>query len=172
MGTILENIHHYFNEEKIESLIFTIIGSISFLLALIFFGIIKYSLFKGIALPFLLIGIIQLIVGITIFNRSSMDIARVEYFAKNDSRKIKSEELPRIRKVLLNFTIYKLIEIVLLVVGITFFITYYRSSQIYWKGLFMGLLIQSSIMLTLDSLAEKRANTYLQVLLEYIEITN
>jgi hypothetical protein len=43
----------YFKQEQIESLIFIILGILSICLALIFLGIIKYSFFKGMAVPLL-----------------------------------------------------------------------------------------------------------------------
>lgn len=152
----------YFTEEKIESLFFIIIGLIAVFLALVFLFLIKYSFFKGLAFPLLLIGLIQLIVGTTVYFRSAKDIIRVEQIIKNEPQKIQNEELPRMETVMQNFTIYKIIEIILLLTGGILFAFFYNSSQTFWKGLGLGLIMQAGIMLTLDIVAEKRGKTYIQ----------
>lgn len=164
----MENLFHfieaYFVEERIESLFFIIIGILALLFAGFFLFIIKYSFFKGMAIPLLIIGFIQLGVGIIIYNRSWKDIERVDYFMKQEPHKIKTEELPRMDKVMSNFTVYKWIEIILMIGTIILFFYFYSSPQTFWKGLALGLLIQVGIMLTLDVMAEKRGKIYIEKL--------
>jgi hypothetical protein len=166
----MENTIHfvdvYFTEERIESLFFIIIGSITLLLSVFFLFIIKYSFFKGMSIPLLMIGLIQLTVGISVYNRSLKDIERVTYFINYKPEKIQTEELPRMEKVMNNFTIYKWIEVILIVASIILLIIFYSSPQTYWKGLALGLLIQAGIMLSLDVLAEKRGKNYMEKLQE------
>ena len=152
----------YFTEEKIESLFFIIIGITSVCLALIFWFIIKYSFYNGLAFPFLLVGLIQIIVGTTVYIRSPKDIIKVEQFIRNEPQKIQTEELPRMEVVMKSFTFYKWIEIILMLTGIILFILFYNSSQTFWKGLGLGLIIQAVLMLTLDIVAEKRGRIYIQ----------
>lgn len=152
----------YFTEEKIESLFFIIVGVMTISLAFIFWFIIKYSFYTGSAFPFLLIGLIQLIVGTTVYIRSPKDIVKVEHIIKHEPQKIQTEELPRMETVMKSFTIYKWIEITLILIGVVLFMSFYNSSQTFWKGLGLGLIIQASIMLTLDIVAEKRGRTYIQ----------
>ena len=154
----------YFKQEQIESLIFIILGILSICLALIFLGIIKYSFFKGMAVPLLAVGLIQLIVGTTIYLRSPEDKYRVTQMLINKRSKIKTEEIPRMEKVMQNFTVYKWIEIVLILASIILLIIFYYSPQTYWKGLALGLLIQAIIMLSLDVLAENRGQVYIEQL--------
>jgi len=159
-------IHAYFTEERIESLFFIIIGSIAIILALIFLGIIKYSFFKGLAYPLLFIGVIQIIVGFNIYNRSPKDIIRVEQMINTNPRQLQISEIPRMETVLTNFTIYKCIEIILMMAGVFLISRYRKSPQTFWKGLGLGLLIQACLMLCLDIIAEQRAEMYLQFLLK------
>ncbi|MBK8366788.1 MAG: hypothetical protein IPL10_05040 [Bacteroidetes bacterium] len=154
----------YFKQEQIESLIFIILGILSICLALIFLGIIKYSFFKGMAVPLLTVGLIQLIMGTTIYLRSPEDKYRVTQMLINERSKIKTEEIPRMEKVMQNFTVYKWIEIVLILASIILLIIFYSSPQTYWKGLALGLLIQAIIMLSLDVLAENRGQVYIEQL--------
>lgn len=150
----------YFTEEKIESLLFIIIGIIAITSALVFWFIIKYSLYNGMAYPLLIVGLIQLTVGSIVYLKSDKDIERVEYYINHEPDNVKSIELPRMKMVMKNFTIYKIIEMVLLVCGLVLFFHKKTSSVHFWKGLGLGLILQTSIMLTLDIIAEKRGNHY------------
>lgn len=154
----------YFKQEQIESLIFIILGILSICLALIFLGIIKYSFFKGMAVPLLLIGLTQLTVGSIVYLRSPEYKYRVTQMLINERSKIKTEEIPRMEKVMQNFTVYKWIEIVLILASIILLIIFYYSPQTYWKGLALGLLIQAIIMLSLDVLSENRGQVYIEQL--------
>ena len=116
------------------------------------------------AIPLLVIGFIQLSVGISVYNRSYKDIERVNHFAKQEPQNIQTVEIPRMEVVMKNFIIYKWIEIILMIGAIVLFIAFYKSSQTYWKGLALSLLIQASMMLCLDMIAEHRGQIYMEQL--------
>lgn len=158
-------IQTYFTEEKIESLFFIVIGSVAIILAIVFLGIIKYSFFKGMAYPLLLIGLIQVIVGSNIYMRTPQDIERVEKIIRNQTQYLQTTEILRVKNVLQNFTIYKWIEITLIILGVILILIFYKSQQPFWKGLGLGLLIQTCIILSLDIIAEHRADIYLRYLM-------
>lgn len=166
METNIDFIKTYFTEEKIESFFFIVIGLISIILSLIFWFVIKYSFYNGLAYPLLIVGIIQLVVGTTVYIRSPKDIVRVEQIIKNEPSKIKTKELPRMEMVMKNFEIYKTIEIGLLVIGLALLILFFKSSQTFWKGVGLGLLIQAALMLILDLLAEDRASKFIDELIK------
>lgn len=168
MNSSLDFVTNYFTEEKIESLFFIIIGSIAVLLALIFLLIIKYSFFKGMAIPLLLVGTMELIVGSKIYQRTPSDIIRVEQNIKTNTRDLQTIEIPRIEIVLQNFVIYKWIEICLILTSIILILVFYKSPQAFWKGLGLGLLIQACLLLCLNVMAEQRAETYLHFLLQIV----
>lgn len=158
-------IQTYFTEEKIESLFFIVIGSVAIILAIVFLCIIKYSFFKGMAYPLLLIGLIQVIVGSNIYMRTPQDIERVEKIIRNQTQYLQTTEILRVKNVLQNFTIYKWIEITLIILGVILILIFYKSQQPFWKGLGLGLLIQTCIILSLDIIAEHRADIYLRYLM-------
>ena len=112
------------------------------------------------AIPLLLIGTIQITVGIVVATRSSEDKIRTQQYILYNHQKIKTEEIPRMEKVMNNFVIYKWIEIILIILSIILLLVFYKSSQTFWKGLALGLLIQTSIVLSLDIIAEKRGEIY------------
>lgn len=160
-------IQGYFAQEKIESLIFLILGISTTLLAIFFLFIIKYSLYNGIAYPFLLIGIIQITVGLNIFIHIPKNIERTETIIKYSPTKIKTDEIPRMEKIIQNFKVYKIIEIVLFLFAAFLYFYFFSSKFPFWKGLALGLLIQSSIMLALDLTAEDGAVKYLDELIKF-----
>ena len=150
----------YFNAEKFESLFFIGIGIIAIALGIYFWFIIKEPIYKGIAIPFVLVAFIQLTVGTTVYFRSPKDIVTVENIISNEPSKIHSEEIPRMNVVMKNFVIYRYVEIALMILGISLFFCF--PSQNFWKGLGIGLFIQASLMLSLDYFAEKRGTDYLK----------
>ncbi len=160
----------YFTEEKIESLFFIIISIITIALALIFLFLIKYSFFKGMAIPLLAFGIIELSAGAIVLTQSAKDLTRIEQIIKNEPQLIQSQELPKMEFIIKNFVIYKWIEIILIITGVVLFIMFYKSSQTFWKGFGLGLLMQASIMLSLNILAQQRLQIYILQLIpnEYI----
>ena len=68
----------YFNGEKAESYVFILLGVIAFAMALYFIFALKSSFWRGVAIPFLLVALLECIVGYTIVTRSQKDLERVE----------------------------------------------------------------------------------------------
>lgn len=169
MSQSIEFVSTYFTEEKIESLFFLLIGISSILLALIFLFIIKYSLYKGLAYPLLLIGILQVVVGISIYIRSPKDIIRVGQLIQNEPQNIQSNEIIRIDQVIDNFTTYLCIEMSLIIISLSLYIYFYKSPQTFWKGVALGLLIQASLLLPLDLVAKQRAHSYHDALIYFVQ---
>jgi hypothetical protein len=153
---------NYFTGERAESYLFFVLGLLGIGIS-IYFILMKVSPFwKGFAVPMMLVSVLEIIVGITLIYRSPKDIIRVENYLKNEPSKIKTEEIVRMEKVMKNFVIFRYTEIALILTGI---VVYFASSHVeFWKGLGLGLLIQSSLVLTLDYFAERRGFIYLEYL--------
>lgn len=163
------DIENYFNAEKGESLLFIIIGVAAIILAIVFFFIIKSSWYKGAAIPFFVIGMMHLVVGYTVYNRSDADRTRNVYAYDMNPTELKTKELLRMEKVNRNFVVYRYIEIALLVVGLVL-IVLYRSQpdKNFWMGLGVALAIEAIISLGADHFAEKRAGVYTTGLKEFV----
>ena len=157
----------YFNGEKAESYIFIFIGVIAFAMALYFIFTLKTSFWKGVAIPFILVALLEFIVGYTIVTRSSKDIIRVQTYITNESQKIQIDEIPRMEKVLSNFVIYRYVEIALILLGIV--LMYSSMNDTFWRGIGLGLFIQASIVLCLDFFAERRGHIYIVYLQELVK---
>ena len=163
----MNSVVKYFNGEKAESYLFILIGVIAFAMALYFFFTLKTSFWKGVAIPFIIVALLEFIVGYTIVTRSSKDSIRVQTYITNEPQKIKMDEIPRMEKVLSNFVIYRYVEIVLIIFGIV--LMYSSMNDTFWRGIGLGLFIQASIVLTLDFFAERRGHIYIVYLQELVE---
>jgi hypothetical protein len=152
----------YFTGERLESFLFFGLGVAGVALAIFFFFSLKSSFFKGMAIPVILVSILEIIVGLTIIDRSPKDIMRVESYLSESREMIKKVEIPRMEKVMENFVIFRYAEIILIIAGIL--LMYGFKHNLLWNGIGVGLFIQSSIVLLLDFFAERRGEIYLSYL--------
>ena len=158
----MEPVTQYFKEEKKESVFFILIGLLSVLVSLFFLFVRDEAYFAGISYAIISIGLVQLVVGTTILLRSDIDIVRVNHFIERERKSIRDYEIPRMEQVMKNFVIYCWVEIGLIILGFLLFLNF--DTKTMGKGLGLGLVIQSSIMLFLDFLAEKRGKEYISFL--------
>lgn len=164
------DIEKYFVAEKQESLLFLCIGIAALILAVIFFFALKTAFYKGAALPLLLIGIIQIIVGYTVYTRSDSDRTRNVYAYDMNPGEFKIKEMPRMQAVNKNFAIYRYVEIALALTGLALiFIFKSNTEKTFWVGVGLTLAIQSLIMLGADFFAEKRAHIYTSGIESFIQ---
>jgi hypothetical protein len=157
----------YFHGEKAESYIFIIIGVIAFAMALYFIFVGKTSFWKGVAIPVIMVALLEIVVGYTIVIRSPNDSIRVENYIQNEPQSIKTLEIPRMEKVMSNFVIFRYVEIALIILGIIFM--YSSMNDTFWRGIGLGLFIQASTVLSLDFFAERRGHIYIGYLKELVE---
>lgn len=157
----------YFNGEKAESYIFILSGVIALILALYFILALKTSFWKGVAVPFIIVALLEFIVGYTIVTRSSKDIIRVESYIQKEPQSVKVLEIPRMEKVMSNFVVFRYVEIVLIISGIA--LMYSSVNDTFWRGAGLGLFIQANMVLCLDFFAERRGHVYVEYLKEFAE---
>ena len=157
-------IYKYFVAEKQESLLFLIVGIVAVLLAVVCWFFIKSnpSFCKGAAIPLLAIGLIQIVVGYTVYSRTDKQKTNVAYnIGIEPSSFVKQTELPRMKKVIQNFIIYRRVEIAFIITGlILIFIFKTDPDKTFWCGLGVALAMQAAIMLGADYFAEKRGKIY------------
>ena len=163
----MSSIEKYFNGEKAESYVFIAIGMVALLIAFYFVFTLKTSFWRGVAIPFILVAMLEFIIGYTIVKRSPKDIYRVESFIKVQPSKITLDEIPRMEKVMKNFIIFRYVEICLILLGII--LMYSSLNDTLWRGIGLGLFMQASIVLSLDFFAERRGHIYLEYLKEFVE---
>jgi hypothetical protein len=138
-------------------------------MALYFFFVLKTSFWKGVAIPFIIVALLEFIVGYTVVTRSSKDIIRVQTYIKNEPQKIQINEIPRMEIVVSNFVIYRYVEIALIILGIV--LMYSSMNDTFCRGIGLGLFIPASIVLSLDFFAERRGHHYIVYLQELVQKT-
>ena len=164
------DIEKYFAAEKSESLLFIFIGIAAIILAIIFFFFLKTNFYKGIALPLLLIAIVQITVGYTVYKKSDSDRQRNVYAYDLNPAELKGKEIPRMEKVNKNFVLYRWIEIALIAAGLVLIFLYrQQADKSFLYGLGVGIAIQAVIMLGADYFAEARAKVYTKGLQAFTE---
>jgi hypothetical protein len=155
------DIEKYFIAEKQESLLFLVIGIIAIILAVAFHFFTRPAAYKGAAIPLFLIGIIQIVVGFTVYDRSDADRIRNVYAYDMNPDQLRQEELPRMEKVAGNFVLYRWMEIAFAAAGIILIIKMGgKKGNSFWYGFGIALMIQAFLMLGADYFAERRAKKY------------
>jgi MFS family permease len=154
----MEFIKTYFTAEKSESLIFMAIGIIT--ISFSAYALFKWgdSFYKGFAIPVILIGLIQLVVGSTVYFRTPKQITDLEMLYQKDKVAFVEAEMLRMETVMKNFSLYKKVEVVFVVIGLL--LIFFSSSKEFWLGIGVGMLLQGALMLTADIFAERRGTTY------------
>lgn len=158
---IKAEIEKYFMAEKQESLIFGLIGLTALLVAAAFFFLWKTNFAKGAAIPLLVIGLLQAVVGYAVYSKSDEQRISNVYAADMNPGKLRNEELPRMRAVTKNLVIYRFVEILFILGGIALAVIFRNQpAKSFLSGLGLSLAIQSLLILGADSLAGKRAVIY------------
>ena len=112
------DIEKYFIAEKQESLVFLVIGIAAIILALILYFMVKTQVYRGAAIPLLVLGLMQAVAGYSVYVKSDdQRISQVYAYDMNPDQ-LKTIELTRMRKVKTNFILYRWIEIGLFIAGI------------------------------------------------------
>lgn len=160
----METIATYFSAERDESMLFMAVGALALAASAYFLLVLRKPFFNGLAFTLSVVAALQIIVGITIYQRSPLDTARVKQMVQSAPQQIKSEEVPRMQKVILNFKIYLGVELSLLILSILVLLLLSSPGTII-RGAAMGLAIQAGFTAVLDLAAMQRGGAYLTWLL-------
>jgi membrane protein YdbS with pleckstrin-like domain len=157
---MIKDMNSYFSAEKQESLLFIAVG----LLAI---GIgawlwMNGQRLKSMAYPLVVIALMQIVVGAKVYLRTDAQLSTLGVQLQANPAALKAEETSRMQTVMKNFSIYKTIEMVLLVVGVGVIAFLQRSDMA--AGIGVGLVLQAAFTLVLDIFAEARGADYLSAL--------
>jgi len=159
----METISTYFSAERAESMLFIAVGALALAASAYFVLVLRKPFFSGMAITLSVVAALQMIVGITIYQRSPADTVRVQKMVQSAPQKIKSEEVPRMQTVIRNFKIYLGVELSLLILSIVVLLLSSPGTII--RGAAMGLAIQAVFKAVLDLAATRRGDAYLTWLL-------
>lgn len=157
----MDSILKYFNGEKAQC-------SIGLVFALLFILISAYFLWqqqpflKGVAYVALAVSLLLGGVCAGVVWRTPKDIARVGTFYQTVPEKLRTEELPRMEKVMSSFAVIKKAEIALVLAGVLLFFFFGKNDLI--RGVGIGLVAMGSLGFLFDHLAEARGEVYLDFL--------
>jgi hypothetical protein len=157
---IEKNMTDYFVGEKQESGLFI-------LAALVAIGLAVWLWTNGhrlrfMALPLVVVALMQLVVGVTIFARTDAQVAKLSTQLVSSPTQFKQAETERMQTVMANFKLYKTVELVLLVLGAC--LIAFLSKWDVATGIGIGLVVQAGFTLALDLFAEARGVDYLRAL--------
>jgi len=156
----MDFIKTYFSAEKSESLLFMLMGLAAILFSV--YALMKWNepFYKGLAIPLILVGLIQFVVGGTVYFRTDNQIAAAEQLVKLSPAEFKAQETARMDLVMKNFSTYKKIEIAFVAIGVLLILVV--PARPFWLGLGVGMLLQGAVMLSLDIFAENRGTLYIE----------
>jgi hypothetical protein len=150
----------YFTAEKQECLLFIAVGLIAVAVGLWLW--MNGHRLRSMAFPLIAIAAIQIVVGSSVYLRTDAQVATLSAQLETAADAARAAEDVRMAKVMKNFGLYKIIEIILLTIGVLL-VLFLRQSDLA-VGIGAGLILQSSFMLALDMFAELRAEEYIAAL--------
>ena len=113
------------------------------------------------AVPLFALGLLMAVVGFTVYKRSDRQRVDNVYAYDLNIAKLKNEELPRMKKVMKSFVIYRWVDIFLLLAGMALYIYFIRDFRNdFWRGFGFTLAIMAVLALGADYFAEKRGQAY------------
>ncbi|MBK7233677.1 MAG: hypothetical protein IPH93_15790 [Saprospiraceae bacterium] len=154
-------IDQYFNEEKFQCSVGLVI-SILFLAVAAYFLYQPSSFYKGLAYSIMPISFLFLMICTMIVLRTPKDIVRVNSYYTTEPLKLKTEELPRMNKIMNSFVIIKKVELGMLLISLIICILFWKNDLI--KGITIGLIVQSVGLYYFDYHASTRGAVYLEFL--------
>lgn len=159
----MDTISTYFNAERAESLLFITVGAIALAVSAWCLLMTRKPFFNGMAITLSVVAALQLIVGVTVWQRSPEDTARVQQMAQSTPERIRSEEVPRMQVVMRNFRIYLGVEVALLILSLLVLVSAPAGGWL--RGAAVGLALQAVFTAALDVAATRRGDAYLTWLL-------
>jgi hypothetical protein len=163
----LESMILYFQGEKLEALIFILpLG----LLCMIFGGWLlsegQQGFAKGIALPFLVLGLLLTVVGSTVGFRTPSQVAALQAAYQVTPDATLQAEKERMAKVNSAWPVYLTFWIAFGVIG--FALRLFNPSE-FFNGLAVALVFFAGVGLLFDGFADRRAQIYTQAIQEALQ---
>lgn len=161
--TLMQSVSQYFNGEIVASWIFIALGIAGCIVTIYFLLKVKKPVYNGIAYTVAVISLIQLTVGFTLNSRLPEYREKIEMRMAGEQGNISLEEVPRLELLLGQLSFYRWTSIALLTVGLLIFFNFDSSTS--WKGVGIGLSIESLIMLAMNFWAEDRNTAFMEHLM-------
>lgn len=157
---MINHMNSYFSAEKQESVIFIAVGLLAVGIS-VWLWMNGHRL-KSMAYPLVAIAVMQIVVGASVCLRTDAQLTTLSAQLNANPAELKVEETNRMQTVMKNFSIYKAVEMVLLIIGVGMIAFLQRHDLA--AGIGVGLVLQAAFTLTLDIFAEARGADYLSAI--------
>jgi hypothetical protein len=151
----------YFTAEKHGGLLLVTLAAASVAFAAYLFA--TKSVFSAMAWPVLVLGGIELVIGLTVATRTSAQIAEIEAGLQSARTVTIAAEIERMARVNGTFVLIKKVEMALIAISVLFLILQPAPATLGSIGL--GILLQSAVLLAFDTFAHHRALHYVEWLI-------
>jgi hypothetical protein len=154
--------HAYFRGERIEAFYFILPVGVAFLaFAVVALRAERGGFAWGLAVPLVLFGLIAIGTGAAVGFRTTGQVAEIEARYKSDPSAMLAEELPRMRKVNGNWSIYLGTWTLLVLVGLGL---RFGLEADWAHGVGPALILIGAVGFLIDGFAERRARPYTEAL--------
>lgn len=151
----------YFAAEKQGGLLLIALAAASVALAVYLLA--TKSLFSAMAWPVLVLGGIELVIGLTVASRTAAQVAEIEAGLQASRTVTITTEIERMARVNGTFVLIKKVEIALIALSLIFVIVKPAPETLGATGL--GILLQCAVLLAFDTMAHHRALHYVEWLI-------
>jgi hypothetical protein len=118
------------------------------------------SAFLAMAWPLIVLGLFQLVIGLAVALRTPGQVSSLEQGLQTSKAATVSAETQRMNTVNKNFRVVKVVEYVLIVLGLLLTVLLPHPST--WASVGLGLLVEAAVLLVFDVFAHQRALVYIQ----------
>ena len=164
------DIEQYFIAFKNEQLFLTILGAVTFLIAVFFYAGLKTNWYKGFALPLAVFALLNTGAGFS--NYKKVDVLKVRNVYNYDlhPEMLKTKELPRIKEMNRNFRVLIYVNISIIIASaFVFFYFKKKGIQQYYLGVAASLFLVSMLSVIMYYSMSTTANGYEKGILRYTE---
>jgi hypothetical protein len=151
----------YFTAEKQGGLLLVALAAASLALAAWLF--LTRSVFSAMAWPVLVLGGLELIIGVSVASRAATQVAELEAGLQAHRNVTVTGEVARIANVNATFEVLKKVEMSLIALAMVFLLVKPAPETLGAVGL--GILLQCAALLVFDTFAHHRAERYVQWLI-------
>ena len=159
---LLEATQIYFQGEKIEALVFILpLGLISVLFGVWLFTDNPGTFAKGVAIPFLILGLLMSTVGSVVGFRTPAQLAEIKKAMDVDTHGSVQAETQRMTQVNKAWPFYLAMWAVF---GIAGLVLRFAGASDFYQGVGIALIFFAGVGMLIDGFAERRTRPYMQVL--------
>ena len=119
--------------------------------------------FSAMAWPVLVLGVLELVIGVAIVGRTASQVAELEAGLQRTRNATVTAEVARMARVNGTFELVKKVEMALIVAALVFLVV--RPAPATLGAVGLGILLQCAVLLVFDTFAHHRAERYVEWLM-------